>query len=106
MIPQLFDFQVNGIGIDVVSKPENLDLILDSSFNKELILGCLDARNTKLEDEEELFKLFERTTQKVSGEKIYISPSCGLEFLPHEAAVLKLKRMVPSVEKFNRSRGS
>lgn len=106
LIPQLFDFQVNGIGIDVVSKPDNLDLILDSSFDKELVLGCLDARNTKLEGEEELFKLFERTTQKVSGEKIYISPSCGLEFLPHEAAVLKLKRMVQSVEKFNRSRGS
>ncbi len=105
LIPKLFDFQVNGIGIDVVSKPENLNLILDSSSNKEFILGCLDARNTKLEDEEELLKLFERTTQKVSGERVYVSPSCGLEFLPHKTALAKLKRMVQSVKKFNLSGG-
>ena len=102
MIPKLFDFQVDGIGIDLVSRPENLNLILESLFDKELILGCLDARNTKLEDEEELLKLFERTTQKVSAERIYVSPSCGLEFLPRQTALLKLKRMVQVVKKFNR----
>ncbi|MFQ6003277.1 MAG: methylcobamide--CoM methyltransferase [Candidatus Zixiibacteriota bacterium] len=105
LLPQLFDFQVNGIGIDVVSKPENLNLILDSLCPKKLILGCLDARNTKLEEEEELLKLFERVTQKISAEKIYISPSCGLEFLPHETALMKLKRMVQAVRKFNLSGG-
>jgi len=103
LIPKLFDFQVDGIGIDVVSRPENLNSILESSFNKELILGCLDARNTSLEDEEELLKLFERVTQKFSSEKVYISPSCGLEFLPHETALAKLKRMVQAVKKFNSS---
>jgi 5-methyltetrahydropteroyltriglutamate--homocysteine methyltransferase len=101
LIPQLFDFHVDGIGIDVVSKPENLNLILDSSFDKELILGCVDARNTKLEKERELLKLFERITQKFSSEKVYISPSCGLEFLPHQTALMKLKTMVQAVKKFN-----
>jgi len=103
LIHELFDFQVDGIGIDMVSKPENLNFILESSFDKELILGCLDARNTKLEDEEELLKLFEKITQKFSSERIYISPSCGLEFLPHKTALLKLRRMVQSVKKFNLS---
>jgi 5-methyltetrahydropteroyltriglutamate--homocysteine methyltransferase len=106
LIPKLFDFQVNGIGIDVISKPENFNLILDSSFNKELILGCVDARNTKLEKEENLLKLFERITQKVSAERLYISPSCGLEFLPHATALVKLKRMVQAVEKFDRRESS
>jgi 5-methyltetrahydropteroyltriglutamate--homocysteine methyltransferase len=104
LIPGLFDFQVNGVGIDVVSKPENLDLILDSSSDKEFILGCLDARNTRLEEEEELLRLFEKITRRVSAERLYISPSCGLEFLPHETALIKLKRMAQSVEKFNSSR--
>jgi 5-methyltetrahydropteroyltriglutamate--homocysteine methyltransferase len=105
LIPKLFDFQVNGIGIDVVSKPENLNLILNSSFDKELVLGCLDARNTKLEEEEELLRLLERTTQKISSKRLFVSPSCGLEFLPHQTALLKLKRMVQAVKVFNR-RGS
>jgi len=102
LIPNLFDFQVDGIGIDVVSHPENLNMILESSFDKDLILGCLDARNTKLEKEEDLLKLFEKITQKVSAERLYISPSCGLEFLPHATVLMKLKRMVQSVDKFNR----
>ena len=106
LIPAPFDFPVDGIGIDVVSRPENLDLILDSSFDKELVLGCLDARNTKLEEEEGLLRLFERTTQKISPERIYVSPSCGLEFLPHKTAWMKLKRMVQAVKKFNLSGSS
>lgn len=103
LIPELFDFPVDGIGIDVVSRGENLDLILEGSFDKELVLGCLDARNTKLEDEEKLLRLFERATEKISSERIYISPSCGLEFLPHKTALAKLKRMVQAVRKFNLS---
>jgi 5-methyltetrahydropteroyltriglutamate--homocysteine methyltransferase len=106
LIPKLFDFPVDGIGIDIVSRPENLNLILDASFDKELILGCLDARNTKLEEEQKLLRLFERATDKISSDRIYISPSCGLEFLPHEAALAKLKRMVQAVRKFNLSTSS
>jgi 5-methyltetrahydropteroyltriglutamate--homocysteine methyltransferase len=106
LIPRLFDFPVDGIGVDIVSKPENLNLILESSFDKEIVLGCLDARNTKLEEEEELLKLFERVTQEVSGDKIYISPSCGLEFLPHKTASAKLERMVQAVRKFNLGKGN
>jgi 5-methyltetrahydropteroyltriglutamate--homocysteine methyltransferase len=106
LIPRLFDFPVDGIGIDVVSRPENLNLILDRSFDKDLVLGCLDARNTKLEEEKQLFKLFEKVTQEVSSRRLYISPSCGLEFLPHETALAKLKRMVQAVRKFNLSGSS
>ncbi len=105
LLPGLFDFPVDGIGVDVISKPENLDLILDSMPDKEIILGCLNARNTRLEKEEELLKLFERASKKVSSSKIYISPSCGLEFLPHKSAFMKLKQMAQVVEKFNRSVG-
>jgi len=101
LIPGVFGFQVDGIGVDLISRPENLDLLLESASDKELILGCVDGRNTKPEKEEELLSLFERVTQKISDEKIYISPSCGLEFLPHSSAMAKLKTMVQSVRKFN-----
>ncbi len=102
LFPKILDSSVDVIGIDVVSKPENLNLILDNNFTQELILGCLDARNTKLESEEELFALFEKAIKKIPSEKIYISPSCGLEFLPQEKALKKLKRMVEVVKNFQR----
>ena len=102
LIPKILGFPVDVIGIDVVSKPENLEAILNHNFDKDLILGCLDARNTKIESEEELFSLFEKVTKKIPPEKIYISPSCGLEFLPHEAAVKKITKMVEAVKNFQR----
>jgi 5-methyltetrahydropteroyltriglutamate--homocysteine methyltransferase len=103
LVPGLFDFQVDGIGVDVISRPENLDLILESSFDKEIVLGCLDARNTRIEKEKKLLELFEGVTKKIQSDRIYISPSCGLEFLPHEDALMKLKTMVQAVRRFNRS---
>ena len=39
---------------------------------------------------------------ELSPEKLYVSPSAGLEFLPHEAAVKKLHRMVEAVKNFQR----
>ncbi len=102
LLPKFLDTAVDIIGIDIVSKPENLDAILNNDFKQELILGCLDARNTKIESEQELFSLFEKVNKKIASEKIYISPCCGLEFLPHEAAQKKLQKMVEAVKNFQR----
>lgn len=102
LVPKLFDLPVDIIGIDVISKPENFGLILDYDGKKEIGLGCVDARNTKMENESELLAIFEKITQKIPSNKIYINPSCGLEFLPHADAFKKLKNMVSAVKKFNR----
>jgi 5-methyltetrahydropteroyltriglutamate--homocysteine methyltransferase len=100
LAPQLFDLSVDVIGIDLVSKPENLDVILEADVKKEVILGCLDARNTKMEDEKDILRLIDKVSKKIPPEKIYISPSCGLEFLPHENALKKLKFLSSIARKF------
>lgn len=101
LIPELFDLPVDIIGIDIVSRSENLSMVLDGGLKKELILGCLDARNTKMEDEKEILKLIERVSQRIPSEKIYISPSCGLEFLPHENVLKKLNLLSSIANRFN-----
>lgn len=101
LTPELFDLPVDVIGVDVVSKPENLDMILKADFKKELILGCLDARNTKMEDEKEILRLIDKVSEKIPSEKLYVSPSCGLEFLPHENALKKLKLLSSIAKQFN-----
>jgi 5-methyltetrahydropteroyltriglutamate--homocysteine methyltransferase len=101
LAPGLFDLSVDVIGIDLVSKPENLDILLSANLKKEVILGCLDARNTKMEDEKEILRLVEKVAKKIPPEKIYISPSCGLEFLPHENALKKIKLLSSIAKQFN-----
>jgi len=102
LVPGLFDLPVDIVGVDVVSKKENLDLLLEYNGGKEVGLGCVDARNTKMETESELLALFEKITKKIPPNKIFVNPSCGLEFLPHAEAQKKLKNMVQAVKKFNR----
>lgn len=101
LMPGLFDLPVDVIGVDVVSKKENLELLLESEGKKEIGLGCLDARNTMMEKQPALIALFEKVTKKIPPEKIYVNPSCGLEFLPHAEAQKKLKNMVDAVRRFN-----
>ncbi len=100
LLPELFELPVDLIGVDVVSKKENLDLLLEYDGKKEIGLGCVDARNTRLETESELYAIFEKVTKRIPSDKIYINPSCGLEFLPHAEAHKKLKNMVLAVKKF------
>ncbi len=101
LVPDLFDLPVDIVGVDVVSKKENLDLLLQYDGKKEIGLGCVDARNTKIESQSKLCVLFEKVTKKIPEDKISINPSCGLEFLPHAEAQKKLKNMVAAVKKFN-----
>lgn len=100
LVPELFDFPVDIIGVDVVSHPENLNLLLLAPEARGLVCGCLDGRNIKLETDAELFGLFTKLSQLNSNRELFISPSCGLEFLPHRQAQMKLNRLVESVRKF------
>jgi 5-methyltetrahydropteroyltriglutamate--homocysteine methyltransferase len=101
LVPDLFDLPVDMVGIDVVSRKENLDLLLEFWKEKNIGLGCVDARSTKMESETELLAVFEKVTRRIRRDKILINPSCGLEFLPHAVAQRKLKIMVQAVRKFN-----
>ncbi len=91
---------VDVIGVDVVSSPKTLSAVMQVKWTKALALGCLDARNTKLESVAELHALFEVALKKVPIDRLYVNPSCGLEFLPFEQACQKLKRLVEAVKTY------
>jgi 5-methyltetrahydropteroyltriglutamate--homocysteine methyltransferase len=101
LMPDLFELPVDIIGVDVVSKKENLDVLLEYGGKKEIGLGCVDARSISMESQAELIALFEKVAKKTPADKIYANPSCGLEFLPHAEAHKKLKNMVEAVRGFN-----
>lgn len=89
LVDKLTELQVNGICFDFSYSPDLEDSIVD--FPKNVGLGIVDGRNTKLEDISELTKFAEKITNTISGEKVYITSSCGLEFLPRNRAYDKLK---------------
>ncbi len=97
LYPQLLDLPVDTIGIDLVSRPGNWDVLRRARFTKKLGLGVIDGRNTRLETEAEIASAVYRAADIVPPERLYVNPSCGLEYLPREVAFEKLKRMVEGV---------
>ena len=92
--------KVDVIGIDVVSDPKAVSVLKRAKITKELALGCLDARNTKLESVNELHALFNVVKKRVPLDRLYVNPNCGLEFLPHTQALAKVQRLVHAVRTY------
>ncbi len=88
------------VGVDVVSDPKNLAALRRAKVTKALALGCVDARNTKLESVTELHARFKAVRNLVPADRLYVSPNCGLEFLPHTQAQAKLTRLVEAVRTY------
>jgi 5-methyltetrahydropteroyltriglutamate--homocysteine methyltransferase len=97
--PELYDIRVNGYGFDLISGPENFQLIKELPAEKKIQAGIVDARNTKLEDTESLVREIEELSRIVGEKCLRVSPSAGLEFLPREKARMKLERLAAAAKK-------
>lgn len=100
--PQLFDIDVSGFGFDLISGPENMQLIKECPPEKYVQAGIVDARNTRLENTDELVRLIQELIAVVGPNCLRVSPSAGLEFLPREKARAKLRRLAEAARKVNR----
>ena len=102
LLQPLMRSNVDVVGIDVVSEPKTLAALKNIKISKELALGCLDARNTKLESVAELHAIFDVIKKRVPLDRVYVNPNCGLEFLPHTQARAKVQRLVQAVRTYTR----
>jgi 5-methyltetrahydropteroyltriglutamate--homocysteine methyltransferase len=91
--PALFDLPFGGFHLDFVSGPANVEVVHEFPGDRVLEAGVVDARNTKLESEEGLAGMVAELAEAVDPDRLWIAPSCGLEYLPREAAERKLRRL-------------
>lgn len=97
VLPALSKLQAEVLSLDLVSAREkNPDLLAKTAeglkgWKGEVALGLVDARNTKLEDAAKLKQEIALFTKVVPAERLWLTPNCGLEFLPHASALKKLK---------------
>jgi len=61
--------------------------------------GIVDARNTRVEPVDGLAATIGELASAVDPERLWIAPSCGLEYLPREAAEQKLQRLAETKER-------
>jgi 5-methyltetrahydropteroyltriglutamate--homocysteine methyltransferase len=91
---------VDIVGVDVVSDPKALSKLSKMKITKALALGCLDARNTKLETVAQLHKIFSAVKKLAPLDRVYVNPNAGLEFLPHAQARAKVRRLGEAVRTY------
>ena len=96
---RLFSLPVDIIGLDFVMGPANYDLIGELPQEKKLGCGIVDARNTRLETVEDIAEAIKRVSGSVSLDRLYINPSCGLDYLPRPNARAKLTQLVEGAKK-------
>src|SRR5688500_14384112 len=86
-------FPVAQAGIDVRSR-DTKALERLNALRQTVVLGIVDARNTRVETESELVGLIEAALRQVPADYLWLAPTTGLEYLPHDVAVQKLKALV------------
>jgi 5-methyltetrahydropteroyltriglutamate--homocysteine methyltransferase len=92
------------LGFDFIYSPQLVELIAVQGSNKTLALGLVDGRNTRLEDLRVVVGQLEKITRKLEPNPVYLSPSCGLEYLPRDRAQLKLRHLTTIKNTFAGSR--
>ncbi len=97
--PEVLELPFDLIGLDFVMGQANYQLLRQSRFTKKLGLGLMDARNTRMERVEDIVDKIRIASEFAPLDRIHVSPSAGLEFLPREVAQAKLARMVEGVRR-------
>jgi len=99
--PHLLDI-ADGVGIDLVSGEENIGAVEEYGADGSLAVGCMNARNTRLESVDELVATVEAALEHAEPETTYVSPSAGLDFLPWTVMKDKVQRLGEATEEVRR----
>jgi len=90
----LLDLPVDALSLDFTYGSGLLEEVSERGCDKNLGLGVIDGRNTRIEREEDTITMVVKALRGFSGKRVYLSPSCGLEYLPRDVAFEKLHNMV------------
>ena len=93
LLDALAAFPVEQVGIDVRSRETHV-LEKLNALRHTVVLGIVDARNTRVETERELAGLIEAALRQIPADYLWLAPTTGLEYLPHDVALEKLKVLV------------
>ncbi len=88
VIDQLLDYPIDGIGLDFYAT--SIESLTQNDFNKDLGCGCIDGRNSLLENAQDLSKFVAKVEEDLEPKSIVLCPNCDLEFLPQNVAEKKV----------------
>ena len=94
VLESLASFPVAAVAIDIRSRDTTAFDRLDAFRTQDVVLGVVDARNTRLETAEEVARYAERALKLVPQERLVLATTTSLEYLPRDVARAKLAALV------------
>jgi 5-methyltetrahydropteroyltriglutamate--homocysteine methyltransferase len=94
VLHHLLSMPADVIALDFTYNPRLVDQVADSKSAKPLGLGLFDGRNTKLEEPAAVLRALDCMLPQLRAPECYLNPSSGLEYLPRDRALAKLKHLV------------
>lgn len=85
---ELLDMKVDGLGIDTSST--KLTSLIDYSIDVDLVIGIVDAMNTRMEEAKSMVSALDFMLGKMDVKHIILTTSNSLEYLPYRFAVKKV----------------
>jgi 5-methyltetrahydropteroyltriglutamate--homocysteine methyltransferase len=99
------DMPVDILGLDFTYSEDLISNIEMVGSSKILTLGIVDGRNTHADDRDTVFRTLDRILPRITADHCYLSPSCGLEFLPRDRARRKLELLTSMRFKYMNASG-
>ena len=65
--------------------------------------GVVDAQDPRVESVEEIEARIRLALEYFTPEQLWINPDCGLQVVPHDAAVAKLRNLVEATQRVRRA---
>jgi len=85
--------------VSIEAAQPNLDCsVLSSLGRKQILVGCLDLNDMKIETPPAIVARIKRALPYVARENVVLAPDCGMKYLPREVAFGKMKAMVQAAE--------
>jgi 5-methyltetrahydropteroyltriglutamate--homocysteine methyltransferase len=95
LFPAILETHAHQISMEfAVSDGAALDLFQRYPTDKEVVVGVIDVKDEAVETPEVVAQRIRQALRYIPAEKMYISPDCGMKFMPRDRAFAKLQAMV------------
>ncbi len=100
LFPALLDVNSHQLSLEfAVNNAEPLELFKKyGTRDKEIVVGVIDVKDPNVETPEMVAQRIRRVFDVIPPEKVWLSPDCGMKFMPRNRAFAKLCAMTQGAE--------
>ncbi len=107
LFPAILETNADQISMEfAVSGGVGLELFKQYPTDKEIVVGVIDVKDENIETPEVVAERVRQALEFIPAEKLYLSPDCGMKFMPRHRAFGKLRAMVEGVQIVRRELGN